>query len=157
MIKIKNENSPILMYDILLFEKEYDIILPREYKSFLLKQNGGTVIGGKNRLEIYHPNIGIVIDCINHFYGISTNEEYNNLNKSFFILDELIDIGLLAIASTPGGNQICIGFEQNNFGEIFYWFHDLRFDDIDEEDEEIYIKAQTCLLSKNFTSFLEAL
>lgn len=50
---------------------------------------------------------------------------YDNLQKILIFSDELLDVGFVPIADDSGGNQICIGVSKENFGDLYFWEHEL--------------------------------
>ena len=81
---IKKENDFISTNEIQIFEKNQKILLPIEYKSFLIKCNGGYV--GKNKLSFVYKYKDI---------NFMSEEEKDSFINNFFSIEKisiLIDI-----------------------------------------------------------------
>lgn len=63
---------------------------------------------------------------LNIFYGIGSM--YDNLDKIIDFFDDLLDMGFIPIADDPGGNQICLGINEEYCEKIFHWAHDEEHD-----------------------------
>ena len=110
--------------DVEKFENKYKISLPQEYKSFLLKTNGGEpsirkfkTRDGKitSHLMLLFPLFESVFPNLANHYAT-----YNIGNK--------IPKSLLPIGEDPIKNLICISISGDDVGSIYYW-------SMDEEDD----------------------
>ena len=117
MVEIERIHERLSKEDLNSFENKHNITLPQDYRDFLLEYNGGYPLTGTYKIS---EEIGESI--LNIFYGIGSM--YDNLEKKFDIFDEILDIGFIPIADDPSGNQICIGINQEYFGQIYHWAHD---------------------------------
>ncbi|AQY49783.1 hypothetical protein PWEIH_02222 [Listeria weihenstephanensis FSL R9-0317] len=140
MVKITSKNEKLSLDRLEVFEKEHDIRFSTEYRKFLLNYNGG--YPDKSTFKIKGED-GEYESILNVLYGIG--EMYDNLEKNFDIFDELVDVGFVPIADDPGGNQICISINKENYGAIYFWEHELGNED--ELENLFYIAA-------NFDEFL---
>ncbi len=120
---ITSNNPKLTIEDINLFEINHSILFPIEYKNFLLNYNGGTpnlslfkIIGNEENYE----------NVLNKFYGIGVGSL--SLENILDYLDDLVEIGFLPIANDPGGNQICIGISEENYGKIYFWEHEMEIE-----------------------------
>ena len=140
--RIKNSNEKTSLKDIENFENIHNLKLSNSYKNFLLNFNGGNV----------EPNLfkisGAAESVVNVFYGLNISKTYDELSEVFESLDSAIPNNFLAIGDDPGGNQICLGISNENFGKIYFWFHDIE--DNDKEENMIF-------LSDDFDNFIDRL
>jgi len=143
MLEIQSNNPKLTIEEIEKFEQNNAITLPSEYKSFLLKYNGGYPM--QSNFYIHGSN-GDFESILNIFYGIG--DMYDNLQKNIDFLDELFEVGFIPIADDPGGNQICICISEKNFGEIRFWEHELGNEN--ELDNLLFV-------SKSFSVFIDSL
>lgn len=97
-------------------EKEYGIVLPKCYKKFIYKYNGG-----------YTPKtefkVGKISSDIRGFYGVGNVE----LSFDTVELREWTEGGFLPIALDSFGNYLVIGLDNNNDGKIFFCDHELGY------------------------------
>lgn len=99
--------------EILKVEEKYDIALPRQYKDFLCKYNGGHTPKTKFK-------VGKISSDIRAFYG---------LGQVPFSLDTLgikewIENQLFPIACDSFGNFILIGLSNEGYGKIYFSNHE---------------------------------
>src|SRR5690606_1207461 len=83
---------------------------------------------------------------VNKFYGIGNMK--SNLASVFEILDGELSDGFISIANDPGGNEICIGVNEEHYGKVFIWIHDM--------DSDEYL-GNMFLLANSFNEFFEKL
>ncbi len=105
---------------ITLLEKQYNIVLPDEYKRFLLNYNGGMTPKTKFR-------INKVSSDVRGFYGLGNADKYYNFQKlidNMNILEDYIEDNMLPIATTVSGDDIVIGISKEENGCIFFKYHD---------------------------------
>ncbi|RAS80690.1 SMI1/KNR4 family protein [Priestia endophytica] len=140
MVNIERIHESLPSEKLESFEQSQSIILPKEYREFLLKYNGGYP----------DPSIYKISDeqgesIVNILYGIGSM--YDNLEKNCVIFDEILEIGFIPIGDDPSGNQICIGINKKYDGQIFHWAH----------DEEHCGMKNMYFLASNFNDFLDSL
>lgn len=105
---------------IIRLEKQYNIVLPEEYKRFLLKYNGGATPKTKFK-------INKVSSDIRAFYGLGNADKYYNFQKlidNMNIVGDYIEDDMLPIAITVFGDDIVIGIGKEENGSIFFKYHD---------------------------------
>lgn len=134
------------------FEKELDLRLPRDYKMFMLKNNGGM------------PEDDVVFDyydvvsestkraVIQEFYILCPGENYEidnikNICKGFW-KDMSLPTSMFAIGSDPAGNIICISLSDDDYGAVYLCNHE--YEDINTG----YMMASK--VADNFDEFLKA-
>jgi len=113
--------SNLLIEDIIVFCKNYNIYLSSEYANFLLKYNESTV----NSKRILIRRL-LESGFIQEFYlgGFLSFKEFQESYLYFYkenTEDELIEASVAIIGQTNGRTSICIGIGQNNSGQIFLW------------------------------------
>ena len=119
MLISRFDNSNIEEH-VAAFEKQQNIILPEEYKRFLLKYNGGETPETKFRLNKVNSDITA-------FYGLGNADKIYNFQRlidNMNILEEFIEDGMLPIAINDFGDHITIGLEKEKNGCIFFRYHD---------------------------------
>ena len=96
------------------FVKKYSLILPDDYKKFLLEHNGGAPVPSTNKTpETF----------VQWIYGIH-QEDWASLEWKIEIYDERMPSNTLPIASDPGGNQFLLSLRPDSYGEIWFWDHE---------------------------------
>ena len=68
-------------------------------------------------------------NLLNTIYGFT--EGYDDLIKLIDTYRGRISKGYIPIAEHPGGDQICLCLKKRNYGKIYYWVHDLPYEDKD--------------------------
>ena len=99
-----NSAEKINAEDIADFENEVGIKFPEDYKTFMLKANGGT------------PDDSVKISNLKKIYKTMTYEE-------------MIPNDMLPIADDPGGNAIGISLNKDDYGYVYFINHE--YDDLD--------------------------
>ena len=101
------------------FKEKYKLNLPKKYKEFLLKYNGGETLDTSFRLNRESSSLRL-------FYGLSNVEYYCNfqylIDNKF--LQEFLSQGYLPIASDSFGNTIVLGVVESNFNQIAFYDHE---------------------------------
>ncbi len=115
---------------IMILEDQYNILLPKQYRSFLCKYNGGHTPKTKFK-------VGKISSNIRGFYGVGNVE----LSLDTLDIKEWLQNQVLPIASDSFGNYILIGLANENYGKIYFYNHE-----IDKEIE---------FITEDFVSFLE--
>ena len=131
--------------DINKFEKNFNIYLPDDYKSFLLKNNGG-----KSNKRRFKTSDGTITTSIMLFLPISKEVELN-LNNFYtkYNLGKIVPSNFLPIGIDPADSLICL--EIGGEGKVY--FCDMDYFEEDNELKEEYISV----MADNFTMFLENL
>lgn len=133
--------------DIAEMEELFDIVLPNDYKKFLLKYNGGAVkINKFNELSLDDINESINIDVL---YGIHTgskasdieywtNEYAEDLFEKTIIIGDSIQHGFIVLVCDGSNNGI-------------YYYDDSYYFDSSNDESNVYFIADT------FEAFWESL
>ena len=99
------------------FEKRFAVELPKTYKDFIKKYNGGrtpnTTFKGKLKTDI------------TGFFGFDTEEQWNIMNMMVCdIGKDMLQEGLLPIAENSWGDYFGICINNRDIESIFFWKHD---------------------------------
>lgn len=98
------------------FEKRWGLKLPKSFRTFLLKHNGGRPIPAAFPISGMQNN---PIGEIQVFFGLNAKINSSDLNWVLENLGVPQPDGLLPIACTDGGDYICIS--TNESGRVIFW------------------------------------
>ena len=99
------------------FEKKYSIKFPAAYRSFLLNHNGGSP----------RPNCNPTPETdVNWIYGIHSGPNWARLGDTIECFKGRIPQGAIPIASDSFGNQFLLFLNDDNYGEVWFWDHELE-------------------------------
>ena len=148
-LEMTNTHGPLDENCLRALEQIWCFQLPKEYRSFLLKYNGGepslSFFKYKNKKDD-----GSVVDT---FFGIYKDDNYNLLNKVIEIGDRHTSDSF-PIASDVFGNRICIIVKGPNRGKIYFWDHEME---ADTDQGEIADYSNMTLISDSFNEFIDGL
>ncbi len=140
MIKITANQVLATKELIYIIEESNGVQLPESYVSFLLEYNGGTPERNISQ-SIY---IELIEFFVQEFYGIRGKED---LQLNIDTYKDRMPYNTIPIASVEGGNLLCMSFQSDTFGFIYFWNHEL-VDDLNP------ILSMLDLVSKSFDEFL---
>jgi len=133
------------------FENEYNLKLPEDYKSFLLKNNGGITEDDWAFEFIETTGSKATSTVINYFYILFSEETIRNtdlkVTLSSLIKSNSLAPGLLPIAFDVFGNTICIYAGDNGHGKICITNHEL------EDPETGYMVMSK--VAESFSEFID--
>ena len=116
--EFRKSGPPVTEDDIKELERAIGATLPVQYRSFLLRTNGG----------VPHPQeaFGVRGDrdggsMLGLFYSLSHEHSSCTLMHTWRAFEGRIPSDLLPIAGDAGDNQICIGIEARNHGKLYLW------------------------------------
>ncbi|WP_232379382.1 SMI1/KNR4 family protein [Polyangium fumosum] len=132
------------------FEARWGVLLPIEYKQFLLSSNGGWPTPNVFEVPGWHGQ-GSVLDA---FYGIHDGRKTERLDRALEVYDERIPPDLIPIADDAGGNVVCIGWKGKRRGKIYFWDHE---DELDENGLFVTDYRNVYLVAKSLQEFLDSL
>jgi cell wall assembly regulator SMI1 len=124
-VTITKSGPPLQETDLQAFEAEYDIVLPTEYKQFLLLHNGGNP--KPNLFDYNHISFGPYAGGVRRFDPIDKKDPYSlsaYLRYRGSVIPSMSE-NLLPIGNDDGGNAICISTSGKNLGKIYFWEHDM--------------------------------
>jgi len=133
MVDFKNTEQSINNTEFDQFEREFGLNLPKAYKRHILKNNGG-----KPTLDIYGEL------RIHYFHSIKY-AEFTTLEKTLERIKDILPDDFFPFAQDSGGNQVGFFLNEEEYGKVYIWFHDM-----DEEDELEY-------LADSFDEFMKGL
>lgn len=123
MIEIKESGAPLTEREIDDFERHMGCSLPREYRGFLLKHNGGRP--SPYWFSYVDDNGRPDRDAVNVFYSLGPDAlDYCSLLWHMECFKGRIPSGMFAIGDDPCGNLICIIIKGDQVGELFLWNHE---------------------------------
>lgn len=150
-LSIKNLSYAIDESIVVDFEKRHNINIPNPYRQFLIDFNVAYVMPCRffqknvNQIEA-NDEPDEILDIFRGF-AIDKDEEWClDWYMDIYTYSDRISKDFLPIAAAAGGNVICIGIANNNYGKIFFWDH---------EDE--YNGESLLCLADDFNSFLNSL
>lgn len=149
MVKFSESGKKLKESKLESFEKKIGLELPLEYKSFLLKHNGGEC---DPCVFDFIENGEESDSSISTFYAIGGIDDDYDLeeNIDIYINDEKrLPDGLIPIAEDDGGNLVCISCTGDDKGKIYFWNH--------EEEDEDDLTANLYFVSNSFNEFVESL
>jgi hypothetical protein len=139
--------------DLIKFENDKCLNLPKEYRNFLLKYNGG-YWPEKNSFNFINRADG---SDIQYFYGVNLpnkeKESSTSLDYQAEASGEDFPSKYLAIANDSGGNQILLNLIN---GKVYFWDHEIMFDEEEGEDAETF-EDNITLISNSFKDFIDGL
>ncbi|MBK9266108.1 MAG: SMI1/KNR4 family protein [Polyangiaceae bacterium] len=149
-MKIENPHGATSRKAIAQFETRRGVLLPAEYKAFLLKSNGGWPTPNVFEVPEWHGHGNAVMS----FYGIHDGEKVDRLEWACEVYDERIPADLIPIADDANGNAICIGWKGEREGKIYFWDHE---DEIDENGCFRQDYRNVYLMANSLQEFLDNL
>lgn len=144
--RMKDVKTPLTPIDIDAFEKRQNVILPPEYRAWLLRFNGGRPIPGEFTLPGKEGLEGVA-----WFFAIHEGE-HNNLDtecRYWRITTGRLPETLIPIAGDGSGNLICISTDETDLGKVYFWDH--------EEETETPSTTNLDPVADSFDAFVEML
>ena len=132
------------------FEQTFGIKLPDDYRSFLLKYNGGVPEPGIVDFIEHGENQS---DVVNYLCGIHSGEYWASLEWYMDMYKGRIPAGFIPFGYDPGGNLYLISVEGEHPGKVYFWDHENEAGIFDEEPG---LKNMS-FISNSFTEFLDKL
>jgi len=102
-------------------ERKLRVVLPEDYRAFLLRYNGGRPKPNLFPIRGLENN---PFGGLHFFHGLDWEIESINLDWNFRILAGRIPSNFLSIATDTTGNQICLSLKGQDNGTMYYWDHD---------------------------------
>jgi hypothetical protein len=132
------------------FEARWGVMLPLEYKQFLLTSNGGMPIPENFEIPGFHGQGS----ALTSFYGIHDGPEHNRLDRACEVHKDRIPADLIPIAWDAFGNEVCIGWKGKRRGKIYFWDHE---DELDENGLHRQDYSNVFLVANSLDEFLNNL
>jgi len=143
---MENSQATINENDINCFEKRFGIVLPEDYKRFLIKYNGGKP--SPRRFKTIDNKTITSLLLILPLADIQSE----NLASNYISFNQgnKIPKNLLPIGQDPIKNKICMSIGGEDVGYIYYW-------DMDEDFGNAPSYDNMFLVAKSFTDFINSL
>jgi SMI1-KNR4 cell-wall len=151
-MEIKNPNpfGATSLEAIAQFEARWSLMLPFEYKQFLLKSNGGWPAPNVFMVPGWHGQ-GSVLDT---FYGIHEGRKTDQLDSNCKTYKDRVPGDLIPIADDAGGNTICLGWKGAREGKVYFWDHE---DELDENGDFVQDYRNVYPVANSLQEFLDNL
>ncbi|ADM71324.1 hypothetical protein GMA19_03515 [Paenibacillus polymyxa E681] len=139
--------KPINNQELETFEETFNLILPNDYKNFLLYHNGGKTV--RRRFETKDKTI---TSSIMLFLPLSKETE-NNLEYYYkkYNIGKIIPSNFIPFGVDPAGSLICLSINGEDHGTVY--FCDLDYIEEDNGLKQEFIK----LVSQSFSEFVNSL
>jgi hypothetical protein len=111
--------GPIPERFITALEQGWHIKLPRDYKEFLVKINGG-----KPQKKLFTLKDKSNSSLLSGLFGISDEEDYNVLIRYPIMLMDRIPTNTFPIADDQCGNLILLSIRGQDYGKVYFWDHE---------------------------------
>jgi len=154
--------QPIVPADLEAIEHEYSFILPDDYKTHLLRYNGGSP-QHSIFIEI-QPDGSRAERDISDFYSVRFGT--STLGRSLELLRDELHPDLVPFGSETGGDQFVLSVGPQDYGAVYYIAHEFYHApeyEYDEETDESTPPAPldygsgVYFLAPSFTDFLNGL
>lgn len=152
MITIRNSETPLSVEAIRKVEERLGIVLPIDYRSFLLDHNGGRPRPAVFRFK---KSPGRYADsCVDWFLAIYDGEHDNfeSYYETYKRDQQRLPAEIVPIAHDPGGNLICIAITGPCNGAVYFWDHENE-----AEDGQVPTYGNVHLIANSFSEFLSSL
>ena len=139
--------------EILKVENYLGVKFPEEYIAFIINSNGG-----RPELDMLYNFYDEISEqkntsVIRRFFSVCVDEsnQKNNIKLICNIMrkEKMIPFDMIPIADDPTGNIICISFNQDDYGTVYYLNHE--FEDM---DTGYLMKSK---ISDSFKKFMDSL
>ena len=129
-LEIIKPNKPISENDIESFENRFKLKIPKDFRDFLLKTNGG--IPEEKILDFQDHYIDdylkvmefFSLEKIADFFESIEEEGLNNSNDLFLMYSKYYKYKMLIIGEFYDNLFLCISYSEDNFGKIYYSDHE---------------------------------
>jgi len=144
MVKMLDTYHKLSQQDMESFEAKNNVELTNNYKTFLLKWNGGT------------PDPGVFVipewegtTVMNYFYSIGDTD--NDFEVYLDIYDLRLPAGFIPVGNDGAGNAILLSISGRHYDQIYFWDHENE-PDLEEPD-----MSNMYFLADNIWGFLDNL
>jgi hypothetical protein len=148
MKKIKFEKSApqISANELNEFERQLQVSLPEDYKTFVLNNNGG-----RPDKSCFTTGNDVSSSDLDWLFSFEVGESHISIFRNIFLFKDRIPNDLLPIGRDPFGNLICIGLE-DKLGKIYFWDHE---EEADDDEKSTYTNVYK--ISDSFVDFINML
>jgi hypothetical protein len=151
-VMIEESQGSLSEVELTDLERKLSIILPEQYRQFLLHFNGGRPSPSVFRFK---KASGKYSDSMVDWFLSIYDGEYDNFEsyfETYKLRHERLPADLVPIAHDPGGNLICIAVTGVGIGAVYFWDHEHEADrGVKPTRRNIYH------ITYNFDQFLEGL
>ena len=132
--------------EILMLENEFEVVLPEDYKSFLLQENGGrnTAYRYKNLVRIPQVSEEINIDVM---FGVSTNVKNGDIKQWTSEYQDNLFPNSIIIGDTIQHGFIVFWLSKDDNAGIYYYDDTYEFASSTDD-------MNTYFLANSFSEFL---
>lgn len=124
-LMMSDTSPPLTVAEIQSFEASQQILLPAEYKQFLLLHNGGKP--DRRLFRFNHSAVGEFVGEVGMFFSIDETST-DSLFEYMETYSGRVPTDLLPVARDIGGNLICISVGNANSGQMFFWDHEGEYE-----------------------------
>lgn len=142
-IEESNLFGPVNPKDIIEFEEANEVLLPDDYKDFLLQHNGGRPV--PNQLPEVNTDV-------NWLYSMVEEPGWASLFQAIDVYESRIPSRYMPIGTNSSGNIYIMSLFAENKGLIALWWHEEEA----KENGSEYFDNLTAL-ANSFTEFLASL
>ncbi len=130
-------------------EQFFNFKFPREYREFLLRNNGGIA---KKKIFLFKEDLtnGSILDKLFGF----TPKQYENILVYFRNYKDRVPPNTFPIGYDPGGNLVLISVKGTDRGKVYFWDHEME---ADTERGEIADYSNLTLVADSFNEFINSL
>ncbi|GIN66296.1 hypothetical protein J41TS2_17170 [Bacillus sonorensis] len=109
-------------------EKKYRVKLPNDYKQFLLKYGASMICDDGVFYKSLEQDTWSEdeFQVVEFFYGLEETDLDLDIQDKINTYAERFPEGIIPIASSPFGNEICLQTKSDGFGKIYFWDHEYR-------------------------------
>lgn len=138
-LEISNEFGSLDSFELKEFENENQLLIPNDYRNFLIKFNGG-----KPLKSVYNDNYSV-----NWFFGFHNGPDWSTIYHAIDLYQNRIPSWYFPIANDPFGNLFLMSLYEENYGIIAFWDHENECDG----DSAQYFENMS-LIANSFTEFI---
>jgi cell wall assembly regulator SMI1 len=143
-----NSGKKITQEKLSALEEKLQVVFPTDYKSFLLKKNGGSPTLSTIKFTGVDGFSNSTI--IKQFFSVEGMPAFNlEINTNFYTRSGRIPKNVIPIAEDIASNLICMDVSNTSNGTIYFWDHEL------ELDKEDY--GNLAPISRSFSEFINML
>lgn len=149
MIEILDSAPKIDSAKLEWVESLFRFKLPNDYKTFLLRFNGGRPL--KSSFDFVGVDGLQNTSDLKMFYSIGNPESEDNLetNITYYWENERLAKSVIPIAVDYGGNLICMSILAKDYGAIYFWDHEFEL--------ELELDENLAKLDNSFIDFIDNL
>jgi hypothetical protein len=138
MLRVDDQEAPVTQAELADFEKELNASLPKAYREFLLRSNGGLPTPDVVEIE-GAPGSPTDVQVL---FGIDRSVESSDLRWNKATFSDRIPARMLPVACDSGGNLFCLSLSEEDSGSVFYI-------NLESQEPRLFVVA------KDFDGFLD--